>query len=56
MAELIEKYEQEAVYNIAYVLAYRSEADRAFECDPRWLPFLESIGNHRRNWTPSSSK
>jgi hypothetical protein len=57
-------------YNIAYVLAYRGEADRAFEWldtavgyndsglslipgsiqfanihdDPRWLPFLESIG------------
>ncbi len=57
-------------YNIAYVLAFRGEADRAFEWlnnvvaykdpglseiafqplfanirfDPRWLPFLESIG------------
>ncbi len=70
MAELIEKYEQDAAYNIAYVLAFRGEADRAFEWldkaveyndtnlrlitvdvlfanihdDPRWLPFLESIG------------
>jgi tetratricopeptide (TPR) repeat protein len=70
LAELIEQYEQSASYNIAYVLAYRGEADRAFEWldkavaykdsalpdiideplfanihdDPRWLPFLESIG------------
>ena len=69
-AELIEKYEQGWAYNIAYVLAFRGEADRAFEWldkaveyndpglaeipleplfanihdDPRWLPFLESIG------------
>jgi TolB-like protein len=67
---LIEKYEKDAAYNIAYVLAFRGEADRAFEwlnkalayndpglaeiaiqplfrnihSDPRWLPFLESIG------------
>ncbi|MDH3745375.1 MAG: tetratricopeptide repeat protein, partial [Acidobacteriota bacterium] len=33
LAELIEQHEQEAAYNIAYVLAYRGEADRAFE----WL-------------------
>ena len=33
LAELIEKYEQDAAYNIAYVLAFRGEADRAFE----WL-------------------
>jgi TolB-like protein/Tfp pilus assembly protein PilF len=70
LAELIEKYEQVAAYNIAYILAFRGEADRAFEWldkavqyndsglsqiaveylftnihdDPRWLPFLESIG------------
>ncbi len=70
LAELIDKYEQGWPYNIAYVLAYRGEADRAFEFldkavqykdpglvqiptqieftnihkDPRWLPFLESIG------------
>ena len=70
LAELIDKYRQEAAYNIAYVLALRGEADRAFEWldkavqyndpglveiaatnlfanihdDPRWLPFLESIG------------
>ncbi len=70
LAELIQKDEQVAAYNIAYVLAYRGEADRAFEWldkavqyndpglsqiaveylftnihdDPRWLPFLESIG------------
>jgi len=70
LADVIEKHEQEAAYNIAYVLAFRGEADRAFEWldkaveyndpglsqiavenlfanihdDPRWLPFLESIG------------
>lgn len=70
LAELIDKDEREASYNIAYVLAFRGENDRAFEWldkaveyndpgltdiptdplfanihdDPRWLPFLESIG------------
>ena len=69
--QLIEKYEQAAAYNIAYVFAFRDEADRAFAWlnkavqykdaglpnvvvnnlftnlhdDPRWLPFLESIGS-----------
>ncbi|MGB5623961.1 MAG: tetratricopeptide repeat protein [Gammaproteobacteria bacterium] len=33
LAELIEKYEQDAAYNIAYVIAFRGETDRAFE----WL-------------------
>jgi tetratricopeptide (TPR) repeat protein len=33
LEELITKYEQTMAYNIAYVLAYRGEADRAFE----WL-------------------
>ena len=33
LAELIRKYEREMAYNIAYVLAVRGEADRAFE----WL-------------------
>jgi TolB-like protein/lipoprotein NlpI len=33
LATLIEKYEKEWAYNIAYVLAFRGEADRAFE----WL-------------------
>ncbi|MGI9233770.1 MAG: TPR end-of-group domain-containing protein, partial [Woeseiaceae bacterium] len=33
LAELIEKYEQDAAYNIAYVLAFRRETDRAFD----WL-------------------
>jgi TolB-like protein/lipoprotein NlpI len=68
--ELIGKYEQRWAYNIAFVLAYRNEAGRAFEwldkarqyddlglseivaepafanihSDPRWLPFLASIG------------
>ncbi len=31
--KLIEKYEQDAAYNIAYALAFRDEADRTFE----WL-------------------
>jgi TolB-like protein/Tfp pilus assembly protein PilF len=69
-AELIEKHEQDAAYNIAYVMAFRDEPDAAFaflaeavsygdpgladivaeplfdnlRSDPRWLPFLESIG------------
>lgn len=30
LAELIQKYERDAAYNIAYVLAYRREADRAY--------------------------
>ena len=33
LAELVRKYEKRSAYNIAYVLAYRGEADRAFE----WL-------------------
>jgi len=33
LAELIEHYEQDAAYNIAYVIAFRGETDRAFE----WL-------------------
>ena len=70
LAELIEQYGQLAPFNVAYILAWRGEADRAFEWldkaveykdavslissqplfanihdDPRWLPFLESIGN-----------
>ncbi len=70
LTELIRKYEGGWAYQIAYALAYRGEADRAFEWlnraveygdpglaeipmqtlfaslydDPRWLPFLESIG------------
>jgi len=70
LAELIDKYERGWAFRIASVMAYRNEADRAFEwldkaveysddylaeilgeplfssikSDPRWLPFLESIG------------
>ena len=70
LADLIEGQEEGAAYNIAYVMAYRGETDRAFERldkavqygdpgladiavtpefanihdDPRWLPFLQSIG------------
>jgi TolB-like protein/lipopolysaccharide biosynthesis regulator YciM len=71
LGELIDDYEEDSAFNIAYVLAFRGEADRAFQWldkaveyndpgladilpgsilfanihdDPRWLPFLESIG------------
>ena len=70
LEELIAKHETGFAYNIAYVLAFRHNADPAFEWlekaveyhdsglsdiviqpafdnirdDPRWLPFLESIG------------
>lgn len=70
LAEAIDKYGAQWPYKIAAVLAYRDQADRAFEwlekaaekkddflaeivvepsfasikSDPRWLPFLESIG------------
>ncbi len=70
LAKSIEMAEQTAAYNIAFTLAFRGEADRAFQwldkavqyndpglsmitsspmfanirVDPRWLPFLESIG------------
>jgi TolB-like protein/class 3 adenylate cyclase/Flp pilus assembly protein TadD len=70
LQELIEKHERGWSYQVAYALAYRGEADRAFEWldraaeyndpglaeisrqslfsnlygDPRWLPYLESIG------------
>jgi len=70
LAELIDKYEKGWAFRIASVMAYRNEADRAFEwldkavaynddylaeivgeplfnsikSDPRWLPFMESIG------------
>jgi len=70
LSELIENYEGEWAYNIAFVLAYRNEVDKAFAWleksvtymdtgladivkqplfnnisdDPRWLPFLASIG------------
>ena len=69
LTRLIEKYSNKA-FTIAYVLAYRGEADRTFTWldkaveynspslsyiaadpmfsilhdDPRWLPFMESIG------------
>jgi len=33
LADLIEKHEQHVAYNVAYILAYRGEADEAFE----WL-------------------
>ena len=67
---LMEEHEEGWAYNIAYVLAFRGEPDRAFQWldkaveyndpglsetpaeilfaniqeEPRWLPFLESIG------------
>ena len=33
LAEMIQKYEKESAWNIAYIYAFRGEADRAFE----WL-------------------
>ena len=70
LAEMIDEHAQGWSYNIAEVLAFRGESDRAFEWlgraveyqdagmplvpsdelfnslhdDPRWIPFLESIG------------
>jgi TolB-like protein/Flp pilus assembly protein TadD len=70
LAMLIEEWGDDAAYNVAHILAYREEVDRAFNWlekeaqiggpalaeilgfplfanihnDPRWLPFLESIG------------
>jgi tetratricopeptide (TPR) repeat protein len=70
LSELIDEHGQVWVYNIAQVLAFRGESDRAFEWlnkaseikdpglslvpfdgtlanlhdDPRWPPFLESLG------------
>lgn len=70
LSELTGRYEREWAYNIAFAMAYRNEADRAFAWlqksveyndtglaevvrepffrsiydDPRWLPFLASIG------------
>jgi adenylate cyclase len=41
LKELIEKFETEWAYNIAYVLAFRSEADRAFE----WLDKAVEYGD-----------
>jgi len=70
MTRLIDRYEEAAAYNIAYVYAFRGASDHAFSWldkavqyndpgllniavnslfeslygDPRWLPFLQSIG------------
>jgi tetratricopeptide (TPR) repeat protein len=70
LAKSVEMAERTAAYNIAFTLAFRGEADHAFEwldkavkyndpglsqvtCmpmfanihgDPRWIPFLESLG------------
>ena len=78
LAALIEEWGADAAYNIAYILAYREEADRAFDWlgreaqvggpalaeilgfplfanihnDPRWLPFLESIGKSPAQLNP----
>jgi TolB-like protein len=41
LAELIRRYEREAAYNIAFVLAYRGEVDRAFE----WLEKARHYGD-----------
>ena len=78
LAKLTEEWGADAAYNIAYILAYREEADRAFDWlrkeaqvggpslaeilgfplfanihnDPRWLPFLESIGKSPKQLDP----
>jgi len=70
LAELVDKYQYTTAYNIAYLSAFRGDADGAFKwldkaaqyrdsgliqianqpefdnirSDPRWLPFLESMG------------
>ena len=70
LVKLTDEYGDEWPFNIAYVLAYRGDTDRAYEwlqeakrrndpglseivsttefdnirADPRWLPYLESIG------------
>ncbi|HET6566066.1 MAG TPA: tetratricopeptide repeat protein, partial [Xanthomonadales bacterium] len=41
LAELINTHEQDAAYNIAYLLAYRGEIDRAFE----WLEKARDFGD-----------
>jgi TolB-like protein/tetratricopeptide (TPR) repeat protein len=41
LAELIAKYERNSAYNIAYVLAFREETDRAFE----WLDKAVKYGD-----------
>jgi len=41
LAELIRTHEQDAAYNIAYVLAYRRETNRAFE----WLEKARTYGD-----------
>ena len=70
LRRLIDDYGEEWAFSVAYAVAFRGEADRAFEwlakakenndsglseiasepafenirSDPRWLPFLESVG------------
>ena len=64
LSELIGKYEQTMSYNVAYVLAYRGEPDRAFDWLERAVkyrdtavggmpfdPFLKSLHSHPR-WLP----
>ena len=42
LAESIETVEQEAAYNIAFALAFRGEADRAFEWLDKALKYNDS--------------
>jgi hypothetical protein len=54
LAELIAELEQGAAYNIAYVLAYRGEADRAFEWLAKAVEYQDgglSIINNERLFT-----
>jgi len=69
LARLTEEYEKEWAFNIAYVLAYRGEADRAFEWLGKAVQYsgrsMMIRGGYRswtrsasrpHNWTPSSSR
>jgi len=42
LAELIDKYEEEAAYNVAQVFAFRGEADKAFEWLEKAVKFSDS--------------
>ena len=44
LAELIDKYEKDAPYNIAYVYAFRVDVDKAFE----WLDKAVEYGDGSR--------
>jgi len=45
LSELIEQYGQLAPFNIAYILAYRGEADRAFEWLDKAVEYKDSLSH-----------